>query len=187
MNRFILSLEKISGLSHEGKKKLIDIVCTKDLAKGEKILNLHAVCHHIYFIEKGIARIYYLKKGKDVTEWFAFEDSYCFSIISFFNQTPSSLEIECLENCEVHFIPRDKLLHLCDNDLEISKYFRILIGNSLIYSQVRMESIQFETASERYLNLLHHNPKIIQRVPLQYIASYLGISFETLSRIRAKL
>lgn len=186
MEKFWKKVESMVSLTPEGKTILADICSVRLLNKGDFVLELEAVSRHLYFVEKGLLRIYYVKDDKEITEWLALDDSFCFSIISFFQQTPSRLIIECIENSEVVYVSRNELLRLSDSNLEIARLFRLLITGSLIFSQIRMESIQFETAAKRYQRLLQQNPEILRRVPLMYIASFLGITFETLSRIRSQ-
>lgn len=187
MEKFWDQVASLISLTPEGKNLLSDATSIQSLKKGELVLPQDSVCRHMYFIEKGLLRIYYIKDGKEITEWLALDGNFCFSIISFFQQTPSRLIIECIEDSEIIYISRDGLLQLSDRNLEMARFFRILITKSLIFSQIRMESIQFETASKRYQILLRQQPEIIRRVPLMYIASFLGITFETLSRIRAQI
>lgn len=177
----------ITPLSNKAFAELEGITTTSSLQKNNFVLKQDTICKHMYFIEKGMVRIFYLKDGRDVTEWFAFDQQFCFSIMSYFQGVPSNLVIQCLEDCEIIYFPKDRLEKLSDQNLEISKFYRSLFADSLVGSQVRMESIQFETAQQRYQSLMDNNPEIIQRAPLKYIASFLGITFETLSRIRHQL
>lgn len=154
--------------------------------KDHLLLKENAVADYIYFIEKGIARIYYHKHGKEITEWIAMEGQFFLSIISFFRRMPSRLIIQVIEPAVVHGIHHDKLMHLADQHHDVERLLRKMITGSLIHSQIRMDSIQFETALQRYENLIQASPQIVQRVPLTYIASFLGITLETLSRIRAQ-
>ena len=180
-------VNRITTISDEALTKLEEIITTKNLDKNNYILNQDAICRHIYFVNTGMVRIYYLKDGRDITEWFAYDQQFCFSIMSYFQEVPSKLIIQCIEDCEIFFFPKDQLEKLSEQNLEISKVYRSLFAGSLVGSQIRMESIQFETALQRYQSLMNNNPEIIQRAPLKYIASFLGISFETLSRIRHQL
>lgn len=143
------------------------------------------VCHHMYFLHKGVVRIFYHKEEREITEWLALDQSFFFSIRSFFEQVPTHLIIQALEPSELQAISHDDLMRLCDQHHSVEKLFRRMVTNSLLLSQVRMESIQFETAQQRYARLMEERPDILQRVPLAYIASFLGITQETLSRIRA--
>ncbi|WP_010665605.1 Crp/Fnr family transcriptional regulator [Marinilabilia salmonicolor] len=177
----------ITPLSDEAFAELKRLTTTKSLEKNDFVLKQDAICRHIYFVNTGMIRIYYLKNGRDVTEWFACDRQFCFSITSYFHEVPSKLIIQCIEDCEITYLPKSGLEKASDENLEISRFYRSLFAGSLIGSQLRMESIQFETALQRYQSLMNNNPEIIQRAPLKYIASFLGITFETLSRIRHQL
>lgn len=153
--------------------------------KDQFLLHKDEVNNHLFFVQKGIARIFYHKGKKEITEWIAMDETFFFSIISFFERTPSRLMIQTIEPSFVYGIHHDALMELCDKHHEIERLFRKMLTHSLILSQVRVDSLQFETAKQRYKKLLEMNPSIIQRVALSHIASYLGITQETLSRIRA--
>lgn len=154
--------------------------------KGHALVREGGVCNHLYYVSKGLVRIYYHKREREITEWLAPDGTFCFSIRSFFERTPSRLIIHLLEPSELLAIHHDDLMRLCDQYHDVEKLFRRMITGSLVLSQIRMESIQFETARQRYQNLLVQFPNLLQRVPLAYIASFLGITQETLSRIRAE-
>jgi CRP-like cAMP-binding protein len=153
--------------------------------KEHYLVREHAVCDYIYFIQKGIARIYYYKKSKEITEWIAMDEEFFLSITSFFQRTPSHLIIQTVEKSEVFGIHHNDFMSLADQYHDVEKLLRKMVTSSLILSQVRMDSIQFESAHQRYDRLLKNSPQIIQRVPLSYIASFLGVTLETLSRIRS--
>lgn len=187
MTRFYEQIGKVISFSDEAKCLFNEMVSSRELKKGELLLPIGGLCNHLYFVEKGLIRTFYLKEGKDVTEWIALDGTFCFSIISFFEKSPSRLGIECLEDSLIVQISRDKLMEYSETNLEIARLLRRFTTGSLILSQLRMESIQFETAKQRYKRLLKEHPELIRRVPLMYIASFLGISFETLSRIRASI
>jgi CRP-like cAMP-binding protein len=186
MISFFKKIDQLISLPSESRIALQQI-CTKTVfSKNEFVLKHNAVSTGIYYVEKGLLRIYYFKDGREITEWFAPEDSFCFSIISFFSRTPSQLIIECLEESEIISVSRDGIMDLITKDIHISNLYGKLIAGSLVYSQIRMDSILFETAHQRYEKLVKTNPDIARRVPQHFIASYLGISPETLSRIRSR-
>lgn len=187
MSSFKQAVNNITQLQDQELQLLESITFSKVFQQNEFVLKQDSIGKDIYFVRKGMVRIYYHKNGRDITEWFAYDNQFCFSIISYFNEVPSKLNIQCIEDCEVIFIPKYKLFKLADINLKIGKFYREMLVGSLIGSQTRMESIQFETALQRYESLMKNNPEIIQRAPLKYIASFLGISFETLSRVRAQV
>lgn len=150
------------------------------------LLREQTVSDYIYFVEQGAVRIFYFKHGKDITEWLTLDEHFFLSINSFFLRQPSRLLIQTLEPSLIWGIHHHTLMQLADEYHDIERMLRKMVTSSLILSQQRMESIQFETAQERYARLLEHSPDIINRVPGIYIASFLGITKETLSRIRSQ-
>lgn len=186
MENFIKRIDRISQLSAESKNNFLGAWEEWSVPKDHFLVRENAIAHHLFYIKKGVARIYYFKNGKEITEWIALDNQFFFSIISFFEQKPSKLIIQTIEPAKVMGIHHDKLMALCDQHHDIERWFRKAIAGSLILSQYRMDSIQFETAQQRYEKLLANYPSIVQRVPLSYIASFLGITQETLSRIRSQ-
>lgn len=167
--------------------------CRKDLQNASRILSLDKdtvivkegqFAHKVYFIAEGSARSYYLKDGRDITDWFAFENDFICSVNSFFLNTPSSLFIEVLEPSVLLEISRENVNLLSDKYTEFDRISKLIVTNTMLRLQERIVSIQFETALQKYENLLKTMPDITQRVNLTHIASFLGITLETLSRIR---
>lgn len=137
-----------------------------------------------YFIATGCARAYYLKEGKDVTDWFAFENDFICAINSYFLDVPSPHYIEVLEPSFLLEVSRADALKLSDKYREFDHLSKNIVIKTMLQLQQRVVSIQFETAQQKFENLQLIRPEIVQRVPLTHIASYLGITLETLSRIR---
>ncbi|SNR35088.1 Crp/Fnr family transcriptional regulator [Lutibacter flavus] len=187
LTEYLNRLNELSPLSIESKNLLLEHIFVKKINAGDYILKQGDVCKHIYFVNKGFVRIFYYKNGKNITEWFSKEKSFFFSIASYFNETESNLVIETLEDSEIIFLSKAGLEKFRKTNLEIANLLIELFSGSLIFSQQRMESIQFETAKDRYQNLLNEQPGILNKVPLHHLATFLGITQETLSRIRAKV
>jgi len=137
-----------------------------------------------YFIVKGCARAYYLKYGKNIIDWFAFENDFINSINSFFENIRSPHFIELLEPTTYLEISRQDIFKLSDKYHDFDRLGRVIVTKILFALRNRIFTIQFETPHQKYENLLNIRPDITQRVPLTHIASYLGITLETLSRIR---
>ena len=161
-------------LSEEAAQKLASILIRTELKKGALFLG-------------GMVRQFYFKNKKELTEHFASEDHIFICIESFLRQRPANLLVEALENTVLYGIPHDPLLALCAEDYEIEVMYRRLLENSLILSQRKADFLRFETANERYARLLKEHPEIVQRAPLSHIASYLLMTPETLSRVRANM
>lgn len=132
-------------------------------------------------------RGFYNLEGKEVTHWFAFENDFVTSFHSFITQQPAVENIQLLEGSILWRISKDKLTLLLNEHHEIERLVRIAYEKYYIRLEDRFVNAHFKAAAERYQDLLRQAPHIIERVPLGYIASYLGISQETLSRIRSRL
>lgn len=172
-------------LSPEGIHALSEILVPFKFAKGDVVMEEGEVCGYMYFVERGMVRQYYYKNGRDVTEHFSYEGRIVICIESFLKQEPSRLIVEALENSHLYGIPYNKLQLLCDTNKEIELLFRKILEHALISSQVYADSQRFENATERYQRLLENKPEILLRAPMVHIASYLQMSPETLSRVRA--
>ena len=186
MNVLQQKITDISPLSMESMDSFLSAWKYWHVAKDHLLLREHSVSDYIYFIQKGIARIYYYKNNKEITEWIALDGQFFLSITSFFQRIPSHLIIQTVELSEVFGIHHDDFMKLADKYHDIERLLRKMVTSSLMLSQLRMDSIQFESAQQRYERLLQTTPQIVQRVPLTYIASFLGITLETLSRIRSQ-
>jgi CRP-like cAMP-binding protein len=155
-------------------------------SKGQKIVNINERCDTIFFVKKGLMRGYYLDDGKEVTNWFAQESEFATCFYSFITNAFSFEIIETLEDCELVQISYSSLQNLYVKFPETERIGRIITENYYIKLEERILNLQFKTAKERYQKLVLSKPLLLQRVSLGQIASYLGITQETLSRIRAE-
>lgn len=174
-------------ISKEALDKLASILVRTEIKKGQTFLNEGDICKQIGYVQKGLVRQYYYKNKKDFTEHFSCEGDVFICIESFLRQVPSRLIVEALENTVIYGLPHDEVLALGAECYEIEVLYRGLLENSLILSQVKMDMFRMETANERYNRLLREQPEIIKRAPLSHIASYLLMTPETLSRVRASI
>jgi len=160
----------------------------KSYLKGTQIIEQGKTCKYLYYIDKGLARSYYInEKGKDITVWFFSEDNIMTGVESFFQQKPSMYEIEFLEDSVVYQISYDDLNELFDKYHIIERFGRLLAIQLLTDMADKLNAMQFQSAKERYLFMIKKFPNISYRAPLGHIASYLGITQETLSRIRSRI
>ncbi len=155
--------------------------------KNTEIQPIGRTCKTIYFIVNGIARIYYYKDGTDITEYFAFGPGIVVRAESLFKNQPSQKAIEIIEEAELIATDAAQLFQLYDSRPGVERLFRKIFEDCYVDTINRLESIQFHSAKERYIALLTEQPNLLQRVSLKHIASYLGISQVTLSRIRASI
>lgn len=172
-------------MSIESRKLLASIITRKDMEKGEILLKEGQVSRNFVVVAKGMVRQFYYKNGKDVTEHFSYEGDIVICIESVLLQEPTRLMIEALEAGTLYLIPADEFLKLSKSSWEINFFYRKMLEYSLIVSQKKADSWRFETARERYLRLMETQPEVIKRAPLAHIASYLLMTPETLSRVRA--
>ncbi len=187
MKNIIDRLNQHFEISAEVQKKLTEFIVQINPKKGTLLLQGGEICQHIYFFEKGFARGFFYKNGKEITSWFALENDVATSLYSFETQTPNFENIEILEDSTLYAISHKNLQYLYHRYAEFNLLGRRLVEKYYIELMERTLSFQFQTARERYLQLLTNRPQILQRASLGHIASYLGISQETLSRIRTKI
>ncbi len=157
------------------------------LPKNEYLVTEGKICQCLYFLEQGALRGFYTIDGKEITHWFAFENDFATSFHSFITQKPAVENIQLLEGCTLWMITKEKLTKLFTTHHQIERLVRLVYENYYIRLEERFVNAQFKTATEKYEQLLQQSPHIIERVSLGHIASYLGISQETLSRIRSRL
>ena len=174
-------------LSEASIEALAGILIRNHYRKGVRVLDEGEICLWIMFIEEGMLRQFYTKRGKDVTEHFGYENSIVMCLESLIKQEPTHLMVEALENSIVWQLPRVELERLSEKHADISTMYRRIYEESLIVSQIKADALRFETAQEKYNKLLKHYPEIPLRAPLIYIASYLQMTPETLSRVRSAL
>lgn len=156
------------------------------LSKNEFLLTEGKTCRHLYFLEQGVLRGFYNLEGKEITHWFAFAPEFVTSFHGYITQQPAVESLQLLEGSVLWRIAKEKAVELMNRFHDIERLVRIAYETYYIRLEERFVNAQFKTALERYQRLLQQSPHILERVPLGYIASYLGISQETLSRIRGK-
>jgi len=173
-------------LSEEARTAIRAISTIQTIRKNQDLQPIGLTCRTIYFINRGLARIYYFKDDIDITESFAFENQIIARVESLFSGKPSRKGIQMLEPSEVVAIYATSLFSLYDAFPDIERLFRKIFEAGYVDTVNRIESLQFHSAEERYRDLLETSPDILKRVPLKLIASYLGITPVSLSRIRAQ-
>ncbi len=176
---------KYSTMTHEELDTLESILVPKRYSKGEMILKEGEVCENICYIDKGLVRQFYFKNDKELTEHIGSDGEIFMCIESLFKEEPTRLQVEALEPSSIYLIPKHKLEQVALHNVNIQIMYRKILEESLIISQVHADLLRFETAQNRYLRLCKMKPEVVLRAPLVYIASYLQMTPETLSRVRA--
>jgi len=186
MTSFFSYIKTFTHLSETGEAALASALERQDLPKGHHLLRPDTICHYLWFIEKGLTRTYYIKDGKDVTDWISTENSIAVSIISFLTRKPDRRGIQLLEDSTLWAISQNNLERLYQQHPDIDRLGRLFLSHGIIQLQQRFDDLHFATAHDRYQQLISTNPSLLNRVPLGMIASWLGITQETLSRIRSQ-
>lgn len=171
-------------MSDECKERLASILRPKELPKKELLLRAGHICQHIYFIQKGLLRCFYYRNDVEISSWFMREGDVMVSVESFFGQKTSYESIQALEDCELYYISYKELQDIYRQFPEFNFIARVLTEKYYCLSEQRLYSIRMMRASERYEYLLEHHPELLLRVPAKYVASYLGITPEMLSKIK---
>lgn len=176
---------KYSTMTHNELDTLESILVPMKYAKGEMILSEGEVCKNIYYIEHGLIRQFYFKNGKEVTEHLGEDHTIFMCIESLFREQPTRLQVEALEQTLVYALPKKRLEEEAMHNVNIQMLYRKILEESLIISQVHADLVRFESAQNRYKKMCELNPQVILRAPLVFIANYLQMTPETLSRVRA--
>jgi len=179
---------KCGSLTREELDYFDDLLEYKKIPKKTVLLHEGEICNFEAYIIKGCIRTYYIdEKGMEVTLQFAIEDWWVSDIASFHDHTPSSMFIETLEDCELLTLnPQTKEAVLAKLP-KLERVFRLMVQRNLSVLQSRLFKTIATTAKDKYLDFINRYPTIPQRVAQHYIASYLGISPEFLSKIRTRL
>ena len=186
--RLSTSIASKVGVSGEELQLCTSYFTPKKFRKRQYLLQEGDVCNRLAFVEQGALHAYSLDaKGATRGIQFAFEGWWIADLYSFFTQEPSSLHIEALEDCEVLLLDREQHHRLLREVPAYETYTRILYQNAYVALQRRVEGTLGLTAEDKYIRLLEQHPSILQRVPLHLVASYLGVTPETLSRIRRQM
>lgn len=176
---------RYSTMTHDELDILESILVSQKYAKGEMILKEGEICRQFLYIDKGLVRQFYFKHGKEVTEHLGQEQTIVMCIESLFKEEPAKLQVEALEPTTVYALPKADLERVAMHNVNIQILYRKILEESLIISQIHADLVRFETAQDRYKKLCKLCPQVVLRAPLVYIASYLQMTPETLSRVRA--
>lgn len=182
------SISEKTRITSAEEAKLKEFFIPKKIRKRQYVLNAGDVCQYITFVEKGMLRSFTVDDdGNEHVVQFAIEGWWISDVGSFISGNNALYNIEALEDSEVLNLTKQAMDDMMDQLPQLERYFRLLMQNNIIVLQRRVIAYMSLSAEEKYLKLMDVCPDIISRAPQQYVASYLGITPETLSRVRKQV
>lgn len=175
------------SLSEEATEKLLSILESKEFQKDDIILEQGQISRYMYIVERGIIRQFYYKNGRNITEHFSSEGDIATCIESLFLGNIVRLNIEAIEQSMLYLLDYNKFKELTNQYPDINRLYQSILEYKLIVSQRKADSWRFESSHERYERFCKEYPIIAKRVSIAHIASYLLMTPETLSRVRASI
>lgn len=186
METFINFIKQYIDLTLDAEKDICDLVMVEKIEKGAQIVKEGKVCNRLYFLAEGTARTFFYQKGKDITHWIYPGNTVFTSWHSYYLRKPSVEYIELTEESTLVSLHYEQWQSLFDKHPELNRFGRLIMEQELAVIDEFYKGYYFLTAKEKYELLITAFPKITQIANLGHIASMLGISQETLSRIRGK-
>ncbi len=186
MENIIKSIRAIYNVGDSSVKELANLMECHHLPKGYILIKSGVVERNYYFIEKGITRSYCFVDGKESTSWFSKEGDITFSMLSSYENKPGYEYVDLLENCILYAIPVQELNALYERNIEIANWSRLVHQKAFLDLELRHISLATQSAEERLQSFIQEKGDLYKRINLGYVASYLGMTQVTLSRLRAK-
>ncbi|WP_295117448.1 Crp/Fnr family transcriptional regulator [uncultured Chitinophaga sp.] len=186
LNPLFQHFETYIPLSTPLRQELESRIRIRSFKKGQLLHDAKYVCSESHFIQKGLVRVFFEKDGKEISEYFSAEGEWVNSPRSFMQQQQDIYSIDALEDTDTYCLQVRDLIYLFDHFPEMDRYSRLTMGILFGHFMERITSMRFTTAKEKYEHFRSVYHDICHRLPLGMIASYLGITQETLSRIRAE-
>jgi len=168
-------------------EEILPFLSVRDIEGGEYFLRMGKTSKEIGFVEKGLLRLYYLNDGKEVTNCFCQEGTLTTSYTSLITQAESDIAIQAIEPSKLIIFSYDSLQRLYAQNLFWQQLGRLVAESEYMTTECHHRFLRDLSATDRYTQILDEDPALLQRVPLNYLATYLQIAPETLSRIRKKI
>ncbi|WP_353778122.1 cyclic nucleotide-binding domain-containing protein [Winogradskyella sp. 3972H.M.0a.05] len=186
MDKFIDYIKQYVQLSEEAEIAIRNVFSKKEYAKGELLSEEGKTCNHLYFLQEGAIRSFFYLNGKDITHWIYLENFVLTSWTSYIMRKPSTEYLETTEDSVIISINYDQMQELYKQYPELERFGRLILEEQIAMMDEFFKGYYFLSAKEKYELLTNAMPQITQKANLGHIASMLGISQETLSRIRGK-
>jgi CRP-like cAMP-binding protein len=181
------NIQSVFGISEEQADIFLSAFTKIELKKNEVFMEQGQVCHKVGLIEKGLMKCVFDNNGEELVFEFSYENSFISDYYSFLTQTPSQKEIRCMEDTTVYVVTRQALLELSKEHPFIIRMSNDINAKLFIRMHDRLKSFLLDNATERYQKLLAERQDLAQRIPQYFLASYLNVKPETISRIRKKI
>ena len=177
-------LNQVSSIEKNSMDNILSVFKPLEISKGEFFLKSGKICRQMAFIESGYMRMYDIVDGKEITLWIGSENRFITSLSSFIFETSNNWNIQAITDCKLYIINRGNHFKLNKTEPKWLEFDNILLANSFALLEKNMFSQLHTTAKQRFENILNEEPELFKNVPLQYIASMIGITPESLSRLR---
>ena len=179
---------KFVHFSNREKELIQNKLVIRSIPKQHTLVDLGAVCNEAYFIKKGCVRLYYItESGDEITGFIFQEHMMCSAHESYFSQVPSTQILEAIEPCELLVLSYENLQRLYWEVPKMNEFVRKLLEERMANAQKVVASLIMNKPEERYISLLSQQPDLIHRIPQKMLASYIGITPVSLSRIRKRI
>ncbi len=179
-------IQQYGHFNTQDMDEIVNEFAFKKVKKEEYLLKQGQVCKELFFVRKGCLRLYYTVNGVEITVWFSFEDNSAIELSSFLSGVPSEYFLQAIEDSEILIISKSKLLKLYKTHSVMEQVMRTFWEDVILNLLKRFTALQKDSAEKRYLDLLS-KPNYSQRIPQKYLASYIGVTPTSLSRIRRKI
>ena len=186
-SQIIQSIKSIVALNEDEERAFANILTTKQFKKKEFLLQEGKICSNVSFVNNGCMRLFYHVEGVENTIQFFFGDSWYTDYASFLTGQPTIENMQALEPCEVVQFKKEDLYKLFNQFPVFEKVGRVMAENAFLSLSQLNQMLTNEEPQQRYLNLMKQRPDVVKRIPQHYIASYLGVKPESLSRIRKRI
>ncbi|MBC7915573.1 MAG: Crp/Fnr family transcriptional regulator [Pyrinomonadaceae bacterium] len=179
-------ISKYATFSDDELEDITSKFRNKAVKKNNYLLKQGDICKDLVFVQKGCLRLYYLKDDMEVSVWFAFQQSSAIEIYSFISENPSDYYLQAIEDSEVLYLPRAELNKLYQHQPKMQEMMRNFWEDVILNLINRFTALQKDSAEKRYLDLLD-KPAYMETIPQKYLASFIGVTPTSLSRIRKQI